>query len=109
MLFAASHIAGLADGIEGGVKHHWSGGVYAREQKLRAGFKVEKHAHTYDHLSFLCSGSAVIEVDGDMQIMHGPCALEVKAGKKHQILAITDIVWLCIHAESVADPEIAKE
>jgi len=109
MLYAASMIAGVADGITGGIKHHSAGGIYAREQKLKAGFKVEKHAHTYDHLSFLCSGSAVVEVDGDMQIMHGPCALEVKAGKAHQILAVTDIVWLCIHAEGVADPDIAKE
>jgi len=91
------------------IKHHSVGGVYAREQALKAGKKVEKHEHTYDHLSFLCSGSAVLEVDGDMQVIHAPHAIEVKAGKKHQILAITDIVWLCIHAESVADPEIAKE
>ncbi len=88
------------------MKHHFAGGVYAREQTLKAGYEVEKHEHDYDHLSFLCSGSALVEVDGDLTHLEGPCALEVKAGKKHRIQALTDIVWLCIHAESVADPEI---
>lgn len=92
--------------VDFGVKHHSAGGIYMREQKLDAGGKVEKHEHPYDHLSFLCSGSAIVSVDDDIQYMEGPCALEVKAGKRHQIQAITDIIWLCIHAESVADPEI---
>lgn len=88
------------------IKHHFAGGVYAREQTLKAGFEVEKHEHTYDHLSFLCSGSALLEVAGELQHLTGPCATVVKAGQKHRIQAITDITWLCIHAESVADPEI---
>lgn len=105
-LSAAWHAGYLATPVDT-VKHHSCGGVYAHEHALKAGFKVEKHAHDYDHLSFLCSGSAVLEVNGDMQVLRGPCALEVKAGNAHQILAITDIVWLCIHAEAVADK--AKE
>lgn len=91
------------------IKHHSAGGVYAREQTLNAGYEVEKHSHSYDHLSFLCSGSALIEVDGEISVLHGPCALEVKAGKKHRIQAVTDIVWLCIHNESIADPDMIKE
>lgn len=88
------------------IKHHFAGGVYAREQTLAAGQEVEKHEHDYDHLSFLCSGSAIVAVDDDWMHLEGPCALEIKAGKKHSIKAITDIVWLCLHAENVADPEI---
>lgn len=91
------------------IAHHFAGGVYAREQTLKAGYEVEKHEHDYDHLSVLCAGSAILEVDGDMQVLHGPCVIEVKAGKKHRIQAISDITWLCIHAESVADPETIKE
>jgi quercetin dioxygenase-like cupin family protein len=88
------------------IQHHSAGGVYMRQQELKAGHEVEKHDHTYDHLSFLCSGSALLDVDGELQHLDGPCAIEVKAGKKHRIQAITDIVWLCIHSEAVADPEI---
>ena len=88
------------------IVHHSAGGVYAREQTLKAGHEVEKHEHDYDHLSFLCSGSALLEVDGELRHLEGPCGIEVKAGKKHRIQALTDITWLCIHSEAIADPEI---
>lgn len=92
------------------IKHHFSaGGVYAREQMLNAGEEVEKHVHDYDHLSYLTSGRVLIEIDGDLNMLEGPCMLEVKAGKKHRIQALTDIVWLCIHAESVADPGLREK
>lgn len=92
------------------IKHHFSaGGVYAREQTLKAGEEVEKHVHDYDHLSYLGAGRVLIEIEDVLSMLEGPCMLEVKAGKKHRIQALTDITWLCIHAESVADPEIKKE
>jgi quercetin dioxygenase-like cupin family protein len=92
------------------ILHHFSaGGVYAREQTLQAGDEVEKHAHDYDHLSYLASGSASVEIDGDLQVLNGPYMLEVKAGKVHRIHALTDLTWLCIHAESVADAETLKK
>lgn len=92
--------------VDFNIQHHSAGGVYMRQQELKAGFQVDKHTHTYDHLSFLCSGKAILDVEGELETLIGPCAIEVKAGKKHRIQAITDIVWLCIHAESVADPEM---
>jgi len=88
------------------ILHHFSaGGVYAREQSLLAGQEVDKHVHDYDHLSYLARGTAMVEIDGRLSVLHGPCMLEVKAGKAHRIQALTDLTWLCIHAESVADPE----
>ncbi|AIO75265.1 cupin domain-containing protein [Burkholderia multivorans] len=88
------------------IKHHFTaGGVYAREQTLRAGEEVQKHVHDYDHLSYLAHGTAMLDVEGELSVLHGPCMLEVKAGRAHRITAVTDLTWLCIHAESVADPE----
>jgi len=92
------------------IKHHFStGGVYAREQTLQAGQEVEKHVHDYDHLSYLATGRALVEVDGEMLVFDAPCMLEIEAGKKHRIQALTDITWLCIHSEAIADPDIDKE
>jgi quercetin dioxygenase-like cupin family protein len=92
------------------IKHHFSaGGTYMREQMLLAGEEVEKHAHDYDHLSYLVSGRALTEIDGELGTLIGPCTLEVKAGQRHRIQAITDIVWLCIHSEALADPEIREK
>lgn len=92
------------------IKHHFSaGGVYAREQTLEMGHEVEKHVHDYDHLSYLAHGIACVDVEGELQTLHAPCMLEIKAGKKHRIYAVTDITWLCIHSEAIADPDIDKE
>lgn len=92
------------------IKHHFSaGGVYAREQTLEAGKEVEKHVHDYDHLSYLTSGRVLLEIEGELSMLEGPCMLEIKAGKKHRIQALTDITWLCIHSEAIADPNIKQE
>ena len=88
------------------IKHHFSaGGVYVREQTLEMGQEVEKHQHAYDHLSYLSSGCASVDIDGELRTLHAPCMLEVKAGKKHRIYAVTDITWLCIHSEAIAELE----
>jgi len=86
------------------ISFHNIGGVILREEKLEAGQEVEKHVHAYDHLSYLASGRALVEVDDVLGIVQGPAPLEIKAGQKHRIQAITDITWLCIHAEAIADP-----
>lgn len=92
------------------IRHHFSaGGVYAREQTLEAGQEVEKHVHDYDHLSYLGAGRVLLEVDGELSMLEGPCMLEIKAGQKHRIRALTPITWLCIHSEAIADPETVKQ
>jgi quercetin dioxygenase-like cupin family protein len=97
--------AAIAQLFAEGIRHHFAGGVYMREQTLEAGREVEKHVHAYDHLSYLASGSASVEIDGSLQTLVAPAVLVVKAGQTHRIQALTDIVWLCIHAESLADAE----
>jgi quercetin dioxygenase-like cupin family protein len=87
------------------ISFHNVGGVIVREEKLEAGQEVQKHVHDYDHLSYLATGRALVEIDGVLGIVQGPAPLEVKAGKTHRIQAITDITWLCIHSEAIADPE----
>lgn len=91
------------------IKHHFSSGVYVREAPLCRGQEVETHEHVYDHFGILGSGSVVVDLDGEMSVHHGPCVIEIKAGKKHSIRALTDIVWFCVHATEVADPEKIDE
>ncbi len=90
------------------ITHHSAGGVYMREQTLQAGYAVDKHSHAYDHFSILARGSAMVEVDGDLMHVAAPAVLEIKAGQKHRIQALTDIVWFCIHNETIADPDMIK-
>lgn len=86
-----------------GIKHHFSAGVYIREQKLDCGYEVKTHKHSFDHFGLLGSGQAVVTVDGQRTTYKGPCVIEIKAGRTHRILAVTNITWFCIHACDVAE------
>lgn len=109
MLHSASLIAGAVASIVDPIKHHFSSGAYVREMRLAKDQQVDTHEHVYDHLSILGAGSVIVYLDGEMTVHHGPCVIEIKAGKKHSIKALTDIVWFCVHATDVADPEKIDE
>jgi len=91
------------------IRHHFSAGVYVREMVLKQDHEVMTHAHTYDHFGLLGAGIALVELDGEMSVHHGPTVVEIKAGKPHRIRAITDIIWFCIHATEETDPEKVDE
>lgn len=86
-------------------QHHFAAGVYIKQMALRRGHYAETHEHNYDHFGLLGSGEAVVELEGECKVHVGPCVIEIRAGKKHKITALTDIEWFCIHATDETDPE----
>lgn len=88
-----------------GTLHHFSSGVYIKEMRLPKDHYVVTHRHSYDHFGLLGSGKVIIELDDVKTEFSGPCVIEIKSGVKHKITAIEDIVWFCIHATDVTDPE----
>jgi len=97
------------------IVHHFpsngvtSSGVYIREATLRAQSTVDTHLHTYDHWGVLVSGSAAVDVNGVVVVYDGLSIIDIKANKEHKITALTDIVWLCIHATDETDPSKIDE
>jgi len=91
------------------IKHHFAGGVYAKETYIPAGLVLVQHKHNFDHLSFLVSGTVELRVDDESRTLTGPAALEITAGKHHGVKALTDSVWLCIHATDCTDHEHVDE
>jgi len=87
------------------VIHHFGGGVYVKESQFQAGESGEKHIHDFDHLSTLATGVVRLQVDEEVSTITGPSVITVKAGKAHKVTALTDCVWLCIHATDCTDPE----
>jgi quercetin dioxygenase-like cupin family protein len=87
------------------VVHHFSAGVYAKEQYLKAGYSVETHAHKYDHLSIMAGGPVLVDCDGEVTEYAGHACIHIKAGVKHKITALGDSVWFCIHATEETNPE----
>ena len=87
------------------VKHHYIGGIYTKEMHLPAGVVFAQHQHTYDHQSVLASGSVLLDVDGDIQKLHAPAIVNIKARTPHSIVPLTAAVWLCQHRVSEDDME----
>lgn len=75
------------------------GGIVRRTYRLPAGVIIGTHTHSYDHLSVLYSGKAQLFRNGGLaEILNGPCAVVIAKDVSHEILALTDCVWDCIHA-----------
>lgn len=85
------------------IKHHFSSGVYSKQMSLPKGFQMRSHSHKFDHMSILAQGVGLVTVNGVSTEYHAPCVLEIKAGQHHDLYAIEDISWFCIHATEETD------
>ena len=85
------------------VSHHFSDGLYAKEMYLKAGYIATSHSHKYSHLSILAKGEVYLRVNGVISYHASPCCIEITAEQEHEISAITDVVWYCLHATEETD------
>jgi len=85
------------------IKHNFADGLYAKETFIPAGLQLAKHTHTFTHLSILAAGSVLIKAGNKAKIYEAPICIEIKAGIEHEIQALTDSVWYCIHAVNETD------
>ena len=91
------------DDFLNGISHHFSDGLYAKEIYVAAGDAILKHTHDFSHLSILAKGKVAVLVGEEIEIIHAPACLEIKAGITHGVKAIEDCVWYCIHATDEKD------
>ena len=83
--------------------HYFGGGVYARQGHIKAGSAIQKHAHSYDHLSILGSGKVQLVSKDEVVEYTAPACIEIKANIEHAIIALEDCIWFCIHSTEFAD------
>lgn len=91
--------------LEADISHHFSGGVYAKETHIPAGFMLLSHKHEFDHMSILASGHVQVRTESGSRVFVGPAVIEIKAGLHHAVHALVDSVWFCVHATDETDPE----
>ena len=75
-------------------------GVFIKQIVIpKAGTYVPQHSHTYDHTSMLAVGTMRVWADGlPLGDFDAPKPIQIKAGVKHTMLAMTDgVVFYCIH------------
>ena len=95
--------------IEPEIKHHFGGGVYAKEAFIPAGKWLIQHTHKFDHLSVLAQGSIELIVNGEKKVIHAPACLTIEANTHHGVKSLTDVVWYCIHATDCTDENEVDE
>ena len=90
------------------LKHHFADGVYAREIFIPKGTVVVGKIHKDDHHVFLMKGTLdLVTEDGATQVK-APCHFISKAGAKRAAYAVTDIVWITIHANNTNTKSLEK-
>jgi quercetin dioxygenase-like cupin family protein len=87
------------------VKHHFSGGVYAKQMFIPKGYVAATHKHNYSHLSILALGQVIVSTDDSVESYNAPACIEIQAGTHHKIEALQDCVWFCIHATDETDED----
>jgi quercetin dioxygenase-like cupin family protein len=90
-------------------KHFFSDGLYSKQMSLPKGYEALSHSHTYNHLSILASGKALVRTDDSEELYVAPACIQIRAGIHHSITALEDVVWYCIHATDEADPSKVDE
>lgn len=84
------------------IRHHFGdetngNTAYIREGLIKQGERIKKHVHSYDHFSILAMGIVVVQANGVMTPYAAPACITIKAGIEHEVLAMTDAVWFCVH------------
>lgn len=96
-----------------GIKFHGgdddSGNVFAVETIAQAGYLLESHKHEHSHMSVLVSGTADVTIDGVTERMTGYRLVTIPKNTHHKVVAVTDIVWLCLWAGDIAPRKLAEE
>lgn len=99
--------------IDMGIEHYWANNAMARAMHLPEGGRAASHKHEYDHISIVCSlhdGDVVTVITPNGATTHksGDC-ITLEAGIEHEIRALQDIKWFCIHATVESDPKKQDE
>ncbi len=88
-----------------GIEHYFSHGLYAKKMQIPAGYKAVSHRHNHPHLSVLAAGRVIVDVEGEMTHCKAGDCIEIAAGLAHEITAVEDSIWFCIHATEETDSE----
>jgi quercetin dioxygenase-like cupin family protein len=82
----------------------------------KAGDIERGHAHQFDHLTLLASGSVRVTVEGKTSDFTAPHMIYIHKDKHHELLALEDnTVAYCIHAlrdqvtSDIIDPNMVPE
>lgn len=83
--------------------HHFADGVYCRELRIPAGVAVIGKMHRHSTLNVLAAGELAVTTPDGPQVLKAPAIFVSPAGAKKLGVAITDCVFLNVHASHATD------
>ena len=86
-----------------------SGNLFAIETRAAGGQLLESHVHAHGHLSVLVSGIADVTIAGETKRLKGYQVVTVPANTAHKVVAVTDMVWLCLWADDLVNKQQAED
>jgi hypothetical protein len=79
-------------------KHHFASGVYCREMRVAEGDLVVGRIHRTENLAILLQGRMRVTSEEGTVELEAPQIMVSAPGIKRVGLALTDVIWLSIHA-----------
>lgn len=79
------------------VSFYFADKIAAKRFNINAGDILQKHTHDYDHISVLGSGSVRVTTPQGSFAYDGGDVIIIEKNTPHQITALEDSVWICIH------------
>tara|TARA_R110000803_G_scaffold16197_7_gene44487 strand:+ start:3119 stop:3679 length:561 start_codon:yes stop_codon:yes gene_type:complete len=81
------------------LEHYFTAGIYTRKIFIPAGDILVGKIHKHAHPNFLVSGTVEVMTESEgSQTLTGPEFMISEAGTKRTLHAITDLVWITVHA-----------
>jgi quercetin dioxygenase-like cupin family protein len=84
--------------VDLGTVHHFSDGLYAKQMLIPKGYVAGSHSHEYSHMSILAKGHVIVSTDTSSTEYAAPACIEIVKHTLHNIEALEDSVWFCVHA-----------
>lgn len=86
--------------IDAMTRHLFASGVYCREMRIPAGATVVGKIHKTEHLAILLQGRVMIATEGEAEARElvAPQVMVSAPGIKRVAHALTETVWLAVHA-----------
>lgn len=100
---AAMLSSGHALDLTGNTRHHFAQGVYGRELRIPAGVAVVGKTHRHSTLNVLASGELAVTTPDGPKVLKAPAIFVSPAGAKKIGVAVTDCVFLNVHASQQTD------
>ena len=83
--------------------HHFCEGVYAREMRIPAGVVVVGKTHVRDCINFIMKGECEVVSAEEKARIKAPHVFVSPAGTKRAMVAISDLIWITVHASNERD------